>query len=126
VILTMDDNTNQQFNIPTDQKFLIDGKLVDAWGLKKGMKISASKVVESPQSSVIERRILAGKMPPPPPLPADAPILIATTAPTPAPAEVAEAAPAKLPKTSSSLPLIGLLGMLLLGASFGLRYVRQS
>jgi LPXTG-motif cell wall-anchored protein len=34
------------------------------------------------------------------------------------PAQVAEAAPAKLPKTASSLPFAGLMGLLLLGASY--------
>jgi LPXTG-motif cell wall-anchored protein len=126
VILTMDDNTNQQFAIPSGQKFNVDGKMLDAWGLRKGMTVSATKVVEVPETRITEQRILAGEMPPPPPPAADQPILIATSAPTPVPAEVAEAAaPKTLPKTGSSLPLVGLLGLLSLGASFGLRKLRN-
>ncbi len=134
VILTMDDNTNQRFTIPKGQKFNINGQMTDAFGLRKGMQISATKVVEVPETVVTEKRILAGTMPPPPPIPPDQPILIAVLVPVAAPAppsEVAEAAPApapapKLPKTGSSLPLIGLMGLLFLGASFGLRSVRRS
>jgi hypothetical protein len=122
VILTMEDGKNQQFKIPKDQKFNIEGQMVDAWGLKKGMKVSATKVVESPLSVVTEQRKLTGAMPPPPPPPPDVPILVAQEA--PAPAEVAEAAPAKLPKTGSPLPLIGFLGMLSLASSLGLKAFR--
>ena len=39
VILTLEDNSHQQFTIPKDQKFNVDGQMTDAWGLKKGMKI---------------------------------------------------------------------------------------
>jgi hypothetical protein len=124
VILTMEDGTNQQFKIPNDQKFTIDGKQVDAWGLKKGMSVSATKVVEVPETVIAKERRLSGKMPPPPtPPPADAPILIAQET---APAPVAEEAPTKLPKTGSLLPLIGILGLLSLGTGFGSRLLRRS
>ena len=46
---------------------MINGALVDAWGLKKGMKVSATKVVEVPGTVVSQHRELAGSMPPPPP-----------------------------------------------------------
>ncbi len=39
---------NQQFKIPKDQKFNVDGQETDAFGLKKGMKVSATKIVEVP------------------------------------------------------------------------------
>lgn len=119
VILTMDDGTNQQFKIPSGQKFNINGQVVDAWGLKKGMKVSATKVVEEPITVVEQERKNTGTMPPPPP--ADIPILIAVIrVPAPAP----EAAAAALPKTGSSLPLIGFLGLLSLASAFGLNVVR--
>ena len=133
VILTLDDNTNQRFTIPKGQTFNINGQTMDAFGLRKGMKISATKVVEVPETVVTQKRILAGTMPPPPPLPPNQPILIAVLVPVrmppPAPAPQVTESPApapKLPKTGSSLPLFGLLGLLLMGAGFGLRSVRQS
>ena len=128
VILTLDDGTNQSFKIPRDQKFNINGKQTDAFGLRKGMKISATRIVEEPMTVIEHQRELTGKMPPPPPPPpADVPILIVLTAPVPAPAAEAPAAtPAHLPKTGSELPLIGLLGLACLSASFGLKLVRRA
>jgi LPXTG-motif cell wall-anchored protein len=126
VILTLEDGKNQSFKIPKNQKFNVDGQMVDAWGLKKGMKISATKVVEEPVTVVSQNKTLTGQMPPPPPPPPDVPILVVFV-PPPAPApEVAAAAPAELPKTGSQLPLIGLLGFLALASSLGLRMSRKS
>jgi hypothetical protein len=125
VILTLEDGTNQSFKIPKGQKFNVDGNMVDAWGLKKGMKVSATKVVEVPVTEVEKQKKLTGSMPPPPPPPpADQPILVASAAPMPA-APAAEA-PAALPKTGSQLPLVGLLGCLFLAASFGLKSIRRA
>jgi len=130
VILTMEDGKNQEFKIPNGQKFNVNGQMTDAFGLKKGMQISATKIVEVPETVVTQKRELAGQMPPPPPPPPDQPVLIAVLVPVPAPApapapEAPAPAPA-LPKTGSSLPLIGLLGLLLMGASFGMRSFRRS
>lgn len=124
VILTLEDGTNQQFNIPKGQKFNIDGQELDAFHLKKGMRVSATKVVEEPITDVSVHRALAGTMPPPPPPPADQPILVATAKPVPAPVEEPAAAPAALPKTASMFPLIGLLGLMSLGSSLALRVFR--
>lgn len=127
VILTLEDGSNQKFNIPKDQKFNIDGQMTDAWGLKKGMKISATKVVEEPVDVYEHHQQVTGTMPPPPPPPpADEPILVAAVAPTPAPVAVAAAAPAELPKTASNLPLIGLVGCLFLLLSLGLKVMRHT
>jgi LPXTG-motif cell wall-anchored protein len=123
VILTLEDGTNQQFKIPKDQKFNVNGQETDAWGLKKGMKVSATKIVEVPEVHVSRTQQVSGKMPPPPPPPpADMPILIAAAEPAPAPAA---AAPAELPKTGSMLPLIGLLGILFCLSSIGLGAIRK-
>ncbi len=82
VILTLDDGKNESFKIPKGQKFNIDGQMTDAWGLKKGMKVSATKVVESTDVQMATQRSITGTMPPPPPPPpAEAPILIAIAVP---------------------------------------------
>ena len=128
VILTLEDGTNQKFTIPKDQMFNVDGQETDAWGLKKGMKVSATKIVEVPEVHVQRDQKISGTMPPPPPSPpADAPILIAEAAPQPvSAAPAAPATPAELPKTGSVLPLIGLLGSLLLFSSVGLAIIRKA
>jgi hypothetical protein len=125
VILTLEDGTNQQFKIPKGQKFMVDGQETDAWGLRKGMKVSATKVVEEPVTSVEREHELTGKLPPPPPPPPpDTPILVAVALPAPAPAPAAPAA--ELPKTGSILPLIGLLGCLSFFSSIGLGVIRKT
>ena len=76
VILTLDDGSNQRFEIPKGQKFNVEGKIVDTWGLKPGMIITATKIVEFTATEVQQQRKLTGSLPPPAQL-ADAPILIA-------------------------------------------------
>ena len=88
---------------------------MDAFGLKKGMNVRATKIVEVPETLVASQKSVTGTMPAPPQAPpADVSILIAEKKPAAAPpapaAAPATSAPAKLPKTSSDLPLIGILG----------------
>ncbi|WP_263365390.1 hypothetical protein [Edaphobacter bradus] len=127
VILTLEDGTNQSFRIPKDQKFNIDGTMVDAWGLKKGMRVSATKVVETPVNVVTQAKNVTGEMPPPPP-PPDQPILVVVVRhPAPQVAEAApEPAPQQLPKTGSLLPLVGLLGIFCTGVSLSIRRLSRS
>ena len=126
VILTLENGENQQFKIPTGQKFTIDGRQTDAWGLKKGMNVSAQRVVEVPSTVVAEQVSRTGSAPPPPAPPKqDVPILIVMAAPTPAPA-AAEPAPTKLPTTASDVPLIGLLGVLFCALSVATVAIRTA
>lgn len=129
VILTLEDNTNQRFNIPNGQKFTIDGKQTDAFGLKKGMKVSAQKVVEEPETVMTQEVAHTGKMPPPPPAPKeDMPILVVfvPVAHPETQTAAAEEPPSKLPKTASDLPLIGLLGALLCAGSLTIMAIRTT
>jgi LPXTG-motif cell wall-anchored protein len=130
VILRMPNGKNQQFKIPNNQKFNINGQMVDAWGLKKGMNVSATKVVEVPVADVSQTRSVTGELPPPPPPPpADVPVLVVEEE-VVAPVEVAQAQapapePAELPATGTQLPLIGLLGLLSLASSLVVRTARK-
>jgi hypothetical protein len=115
IILTLENGTNQQFKIPQDQKFNVDGKMVDAFGLKKGMKVTATKIVEVPTTLATKEKTVTGTMPPPiPAVAADSPLLVAEGEPTPAPADTETtttpaAPPANpLPGSTNYLPLIGL------------------
>jgi hypothetical protein len=127
VILTLENGKNERFTIPKGQKFMINGQETDAWGLKKGMVVSAQKVVEEPETVVEEEVKRTGTMPPPPPAPkADVPMLIVfvPVAHHPVEAAAAEPAPKKLPTTASNLPLIGLLGALLCALSLTVMAIR--
>ena len=78
VMLALEDGSSQRFEIPRGQKFKVEGQTVDAWGLKPGMIITATKVVEFTATEVEQQRKLTGSMPPAPAVPpANAPILIA-------------------------------------------------
>ena len=121
VILTLEDGTNEQFRIPQGQKFNINGQEVDAFHLRKGMRVSATKIVTTPKTVVTQERKVTGEMPPPPPTEAiQGPLLIvvqktqtAQVAQAKPPAQ-AQPAPQKLPQTASELPLIGFIGTLVL------------
>jgi len=122
VILTMENGQNQQFKIPNGQKFTVDGQVVDAFGLKKGMRISAQKVVETPEVVVAQEIKRTGIMPTPPPAPqADVPILILVVNTAPAPVQKAAE---ELPKTGSNLPLLGFIGTLLIGMGLAVKTAR--
>jgi len=100
--------------------------MVDAWGLKKGMKVSATKIVEVPEVHVTQEHKVTGAMPPPPLPPPDKPILVAVVVAPAIPAPpAASTTPARLPKTASSVPWFGLLGLLSLAAALGLKAVRS-
>jgi hypothetical protein len=130
VILTLEDGKNQQFKIPNGQKFMVQGQETDAFGLRKGMNVTAQKVVESPETVVSQSVQRTGTAPPPPPPPTqDLPILVVVAVPAPAPVETAataapEPAPAKLPKTASTLPLVGLLGVIFCALSLTMMAIR--
>ncbi len=109
IILTLEDGKNQQFKIPEDQKFNVDGQMVDAWGVRKGMIITATKIVEQPATEVTQEKTVTGTAPPP----ADVPILVAEggeeAVPTPA-----EAPPAAAPEAPGGLSTTAVIGLLCL------------
>jgi len=137
VILTMADGKNKQFKVKPDYKFNVDGQPAGVHDLKKGMKVSAEKIVEEPTTEIAANTEVTGIAPKPKPVVAAAPApepaaspkparVAAAHTPAPAPAAAAEPAPAPaLPKTGSPLPLAGLLGMLFTGAGLGLRKLRS-
>lgn len=123
VILTLPNNENRQYKVKDDYRFVVDGKKASVFDLRKGMIVAAEKIVETPRVEIASDAKVTGTAPPPPkaevaaapaPAPAPAPKQVAKAEPAPAPAaapEPAPAAPAKLPKTGSVFPLIGLAGL---------------
>jgi hypothetical protein len=125
-----DGRPNKQYNVPSGTTFDVNGQKTDLFGLKKGMEVSATVITESPEIVQNTSHTISGTAPPPPPPPPTPPIvgvlLIERVAPTPAPAPAPapkEMAQATLPKTGSPLPLIGLMGVMFLAASLGIRRV---
>jgi len=135
------DGKNRQVKVPDGTKFTIGGEQKTVFDLKKGMKFTATVVTEAPETVVSQQRSVTGAgAPPPPPAPIayipppkpEAPLVIEEPAPAkpvaqaeaaPAPAPAAE--PAKLPKTGTPLPLIGLLGFGMSAAGIAMRLFRR-
>jgi len=144
VILTLPNGENRQYKVNDNYKFNIEGREATVFELKKGMTVSAQKIVEEPRTQIASNTEVIGQAPPPPapkavvaqappptprqevaqarPVPAPAP------APARAPVEVAQAqpAPAGLPATASNLPLMGVLGVLLTFGGLGLRRISRA
>ncbi len=117
IILTLEDGKNQQFKIPENQKFDLDGQMIDAFAVRKGMVLTATKVVEVPTVEVTKKKTVTGEAAPAPP-PADVPVLVAEGDEEAAPAATADgtaapaggtAAPPETAGSSSSTWLIVLL-----------------
>ena len=146
VILTLPNNENRQYKVDDNYRFTVDGQPASVHDLRKGMVISAQKIVEEPKTEIASNTTVVGEAPPPPrptrtaetpppPTPPAAPVTAAPPEPKPAPppvhaappkaAEPREETPAELPKTSSEMPLIGLVGVLLLATSLALNRIRR-
>jgi LPXTG-motif cell wall-anchored protein len=133
VILTLENGENQTFKIPSGQQFTVKlspgdtGRVTDAWGLRKGMIVTASKITETPVTVTSEHIQVTGTMP------ADEPVLVAkgsattggTTSTTTAEATT-PATSSQLPKTGSNFPLLGIVGLLLMCAALGISVLRRT
>ena len=130
IILTLENGENQTFDIPEGQKFMVDGEATDAWGLRKGMTVSAQRVTEVPVTVATQEVRRTGTAPtamPAPTLKPDVPLLVVVAVPNvKPPVETAqvESLPAKLPTTASNVPLLGLAGLLFCSLSLIMTAVR--
>ncbi|HTP69987.1 MAG TPA: hypothetical protein VMJ35_13850 [Dongiaceae bacterium] len=124
VILTMENNENKVFKIPNGQKFEVDGQMVDAFGLKKGMRVTATKITEVPETVVTQQKSVTGTIPIPP----ETAILIAeeisTAAPPSAAATPAQAPTPEVPNTGTNTWLILVVILVLLMSWWVARYIR--
>lgn len=152
VVLTLPNGENHSYKVEDSYRFNIEGnKQATVADLRKGMTVSAQRIVEEPRVEITSNTTVTGTAPPAAapkqvvaqttkapatpvaaPAPAPAPRAeVAQARPTPAPAPAAAAAPAQttapaarpttLPTTGSQLPLVALLGVLMIGAGVGLR-----
>jgi hypothetical protein len=130
IIVSLPDNSNQVLKVPNDTKFTVNGKEITAFEVKKGMKIEATIVTDSTETVMAKEKSVTGIAPPPVVLPELGVLLIQFPAPPavvaapPVTVASAEPLPASLPKTGTLLPLVGLMGLLSIGGSLGLRLAR--
>jgi LPXTG-motif cell wall-anchored protein len=136
VILTHPDGQNKQYTVPDTFKFTVNGQPATVFDLRAGMNVSAERIVEEPTVEISSDSKVVGQGPAPAAAAAKPAASGATSgakpapapaaAPAPAPAAApAAAAPAKLPKTGSPVPLMGLLGLLMIGGSLALRRFKR-
>jgi hypothetical protein len=137
VILTLPDGQNKQYTVKDDFKFIVNGQPATVFDLRPGMNVSAERIVEEPTVEIATESKVVGQTSAaapaaakpeattPRPVTSGAPSNPKPAAPPPpAPAAApapASSAPAKLPKTSSPVPLVGLLGLLMMGSALALR-----
>jgi hypothetical protein len=145
VILTLPNGENRKYTVSDSYRFNVDGREATVFELRKGMIVSAQKIVEEPMTQIASNTEVTGQAPPPPaprtvvaqatPAPAPRrevtqarPVPAPSAAPAPAPVEVAQAqpAPARLPATASNLPLMGVLGVLFAFGGLGLRRISRA
>jgi hypothetical protein len=93
-----------------DIYYLKDGKEVSLRDVKKGERLSGTFITKYPSQTTSQRSVSASAVAPPPPA-------------EPPPA-VAAVTPARLPKTASPVPLLGLLAALSAGLALALRAAR--
>lgn len=130
VIVSLPDGKNQIFRIPADAKFSANGHARGAHELRKGMTFEATVVTDEQHTVISQNKTNTGEGPAPA-LPKVVGFLVfqhslpeVAMATPPVATVTAEHAWARLPQTASSLPLIGLGGLVLLGAGLGLRTAR--
>ena len=143
VIVTLPNNENREYKVDDNYRFTVEGRKASVHDLRRGMTISAVKIVEEPLVQIASDTTVVGQAPPAPqpkktevarelpvapresPKPTPAPVEVAQSRPAP-PQEVSAAPlPERLPKTGSQFALVGLVGLLFVAASLGMRVVRQ-
>jgi LPXTG-motif cell wall-anchored protein len=131
VILSLPDNTNHLYKIPNHAKLVINGQQKSVSDLKKGMQIEVTIVTDDTHTVTEQTKSVAGMAPAAPiATPAERGLLLIYV-PQSAPrfqasAEQPEELASALPKTGSSLPLLGMLGGLVMATSLGVGAVRRS
>jgi len=63
VVLTLENGENREFNVPESFKFTVSGKPATVQDLRKGMKVSATKIVAEPQTEISEKVMVTGSAP---------------------------------------------------------------
>jgi LPXTG-motif cell wall-anchored protein len=105
----------KKYTVPGDMPFIVNGEEKTVYELRKGMNVTAHIVHTHVETVTMTERQVAAAEP-----------VKAKPAPVAAPAAPKAAAPAPvLPKTGSSLPLAGLLGVLLLAIGTGIGIIRR-
>jgi LPXTG-motif cell wall-anchored protein len=117
VVIRQEDGTLKKFRkVPDDVIFTVQGLEVSIRDIEPGSRFTATIVHTSVETITEQTADVSGAAPA---KPAPAPVPVAKAAPAPA------SAPVALPHTGSSLPLVGLFGLLALAVSAGIGIIRR-
>jgi hypothetical protein len=61
VIVTLTNGEQHEYTVPESYKFTVEGKPASVKELRKGMKVSATKIVEQPKSEISTTTVVTGK-----------------------------------------------------------------
>ena len=128
LIVTMPDRTNKQFVVDDWIRFTVDGKEMTVYDLKKGMNLTAT-IYHKNQSTVVTTTPGGVSGSAPAPAPAASPTPTPSPAPSPSPASSDDSdddtTGSTLPKTGSPIALFGILGIMFLAFSYGLKIFKK-
>jgi hypothetical protein len=63
IIVTLENGENKQYEVPPDFKFDVEGKQLSAMELRKGMKVTGTKIVEEPITVITHDVVVTGTAP---------------------------------------------------------------
>ena len=63
VILTLPNGENKMYKPSSDVKFKVDGQEATVYDLRKGMRITAEKIVEEPRTEIASDTVVTGQAP---------------------------------------------------------------
>jgi len=63
VVLTLANGENREYHVPESFKFMVEGKPASVNELKPGMKVTATKIIEEPQTEISTQTQITGKAP---------------------------------------------------------------
>ena len=63
IIVSLEGGENKQYDVPPDFKFDVDGKQLSAMELKPGMKLTATRIVEVPATTITKDIVVTGTAP---------------------------------------------------------------
>ena len=63
VIVTLANGENREYKVPPSYTFVVSGKPATVKELRKGMKVSATKIVEEPKTEISTATVISGKSP---------------------------------------------------------------
>ena len=63
VIVTLPNNENRQYTVDENYRFNVEGQKASVHDLRKGMTISAAKIVEEPRVEIASNTVVTGEAP---------------------------------------------------------------